>query len=77
MPDPFGPKFANVDRFQDFINAKMAGCVMPVYLDVWDLHMEGGEVHCGSNVKRKRLTAGSPATLVEWWTAWQKEENTE
>jgi len=57
FPKQFGPSNGNEDIFEKDVNSKVSSAV---YLDDWNAyHTNGGEVHCGTNVKR--------AVPDDWW----------
>ncbi len=65
MPDPFGPVVGGVDQLQQDVRQKLiplgytAGQIR--FIDDYDVyHAQLGEVHCGTNQKRR-----APAT--PWW----------
>ena len=67
IPDTHGPTVAGVNYFHQRVIATMSGTVQRVFVDSWDLHLIGGELHCGSNVRRE------PISDVKWWEAWPEE----
>ena len=60
VPRQFGPVNSNgVDVFENAIETALGGSVR--FVDCWNwYHLAGGEVHCGSNVKREKLN-------INWW----------
>jgi protein-arginine deiminase len=55
IPDPFGPHRNGVDAFKADLDMRLGALGVKVfYADDWDtFHLGGGEVHCGTNAKRK------------------------
>jgi protein-arginine deiminase len=66
MPKPFGPMVGGVCQFENAINALLGPVattgVEISYIDCFaTYHVQDGEVHCGTNSKRK------PPTDRWWW----------
>jgi protein-arginine deiminase len=60
VPQPFGPKDGQVDKFQQAFEAVVDA--PKVFIDSWvPYHIKGGEVHCGTNVRRQQRE------LPKWW----------
>ena len=72
VADPDGPTAGGTDHFQAMITDRMKTVGSCVFIDAWELHKNGGHVHCGTNTKREPHQAGDPPSPVEWWTAWQE-----
>ena len=65
VPEPFGPRDAEGDVFEDYVRYEF-GEGLPgtgvIFLDDWNAyHRMRGEIHCGTNAKR------SPPANVKWW----------
>lgn len=75
MPDTHGPNTGAAKnpfhaRIEAILKENPPIPLTPKFIDAWELHRgrgnsAGGEVHCGSNVRRKPLQG------VNWWEAWQ------
>lgn len=66
VPKPFGPKVGGVDKFEEDVLALLGPAattgVDVVFIDDFiTYHVNMGEIHCGTNSKRK------PRTDVRWW----------
>lgn len=62
VPNPFGPLSAGEDQFAKYLRAELNGLGLHVhFIDDWDeYHVLNGEVHCGTNTRRK-------PPLSKWW----------
>lgn len=54
------------DWFETIVNVQMSGTIESVFVDSWALHLQKGEVHCGSNVRRE------PIKEKNWWNCWEE-----
>ncbi len=61
-----GPEINGNNWLHQRVAHKMAGTVTPIFIEAWRLHMAGGGVHCGTNVRR------SPIGGTDWWEAWSE-----
>lgn len=57
----------NVDLFEAFVAVKLKNLGLTVhFVDDWDMyHVQVGEIHCGTNVKREPLEVTDPK--LRWW----------
>ncbi len=63
VPDPFGLRIGRVDRFKVATeDALLAHGVFATFIDAWSYHLNYGAIHCGTNVRRTRITR-------KWWEA--------
>ena len=62
MPDPFGPLVNGVDLFQQEANSVLLplGCTTHYVDDYHTYHLQLGEVHCGTNTRRRPPS-------IPWW----------
>lgn len=63
-PDPHGPRVGGVDVFKKATEQALTGYPMKVsWVEDWDfVHVNDGEVHCGTNALRE-------PTRADWWQA--------
>lgn len=59
-----GPVVNSQNFFHQVVQARLSGQATPCFIDSWSLHLQDGDVHCGSNSKRKPLS-------TMWWAAWK------
>ena len=61
VPQPFAPKYAKgKDLFEEDVKTKL-GATDVVFVDDWSFyHVNDGEVHCATLVRREVLP-------VDWW----------
>jgi protein-arginine deiminase len=60
IPKPFGPVENGTDAFEIELTTRIPGGV-EVFVDDWDMyHAWGGEIHCGTNVRRS-------IPMFWWW----------
>ena len=62
-PKPFGPKVGKVDHFEKYVRDTLSPLGLTInWVDDWDsYHKLDGEVHCGTNTKRKIIATDN------WW----------
>ncbi|XP_014670183.1 PREDICTED: protein-arginine deiminase type-2-like isoform X2 [Priapulus caudatus] len=62
IPKPFGPVIDGECAFERYVRSALEPLGLSCYfLDDWyTYHLQGGEVHCGTNTKRKPFS-------VKWW----------